>query len=578
MAKNKNNLKFNSKLILLTILLLASFFRLWRLNEVPVSLFGDELDVGYHAYSILKTGKDYSGNAWPLHFHSLAEWRTPLYLYSVVPTVALFGISPLGVRLPAAIFGIIGILGLYLLVKELFKNEKLALISALVLTLSPWHIQYSRAAFEVTELLAFFLIGLYLFFKSFKDGKWLWLSASLLVTTPLIYSTAKLFTPPLLLFLIVVWRKEIFKISQKHLLKAGIFLLLFGGITAYATLYSGGGQRFGYIGVFTDPTVASEIDYARLQDARFRGEVGEGISPKAIDRYFHNKGTYWLDTIIKNYLTSFSTNFLFIKGDPNPRHSIEGVGQFYYIEAIALLLGIIFLYTRVKDKRLKYFLTFCILFGAFPSAITRDGGNHATRLIIQLPIYVIFISYGIYEAINSMKGKTRFLFTFSYIALFLFEFIFYQHYYWSHNPWHSERWWHSGFEEAIKSVKEIEGDYDRVIISMAEEPAWIFFAGWYEYPPEKWHKGFPMENKVLEGFGEISYIDKFYFGAPKEEDGGFYALPKYIDENTVYLAVAKEVGTNLIKEPNRVPPGLKLIKPIAYPSGEPAFYIFTKSQ
>src|SRR3989338_2374980 len=94
------------KRALLVILLVASLLRLWKLDQVPVSLFGDELDVGYQAYSILKTGKDYYGNPWPMHFHSLAEWRTPLYLYSAVPTVAVFGISPLGVRLPPPTFGV----------------------------------------------------------------------------------------------------------------------------------------------------------------------------------------------------------------------------------------------------------------------------------------------------------------------------------------------------------------------------------------------------------------------------------------------------------------------------------------
>src|SRR5258706_15322907 len=110
-----------SNIILAAILLIASFLRLSNLSSVPVSMFGDELDVGYHAYSILKTGRDYSGNFMPLHFQSLAEWRTPLYLYSAVPTVAVFGISPLGVRLPAAFFGILGVWGIYLLVKEIMS-------------------------------------------------------------------------------------------------------------------------------------------------------------------------------------------------------------------------------------------------------------------------------------------------------------------------------------------------------------------------------------------------------------------------------------------------------------------------
>src|SRR3972149_7023875 len=112
-----------SLFLLILIVIIALFLRLYKLDSVPVSLFGDEMDVGYQAYSVLKTGKDYYGNFLPFHFHSLAEWRTPLYLYSAVPTVALFGVSPLGVRLPAAVFGILGIWGFYLLVKELVGYE-----------------------------------------------------------------------------------------------------------------------------------------------------------------------------------------------------------------------------------------------------------------------------------------------------------------------------------------------------------------------------------------------------------------------------------------------------------------------
>ena len=149
----------------------------------------------------------------------------------------------------------------------------------------------------------------------------------------------------------------------------------------------------------------------------------------------------------------------------------------------------------------------------------------------------------------------------------------YQHKYWVHYPWESERWWHAGFKEAIQTIKQIDKDYDRVIISTANEPPWIFFAGWYEYPPDKWQSRFPIGNDVeLAGFGKVSHIDKFYFGSSQD---GLYGLGKVIDNKTLYLAVAKEIGANLIMEPTRTPPELKLIKAIAYPSGEPAFYLFS---
>jgi 4-amino-4-deoxy-L-arabinose transferase-like glycosyltransferase len=568
--------KMGKRKILFLILVLATILRLWRISDVPVSLFGDELDVGYHAYSILKTGKDYSGNPWPLHFHSLAEWRTPLYLYSAVPTVALFGISPLGVRLPAAIFGVLGIFAFYLLIKELTKNEVLALVSAAVLTFSPWHIQYSRAAFEVTQLLLFLILGLYFFFKALKIGKFLWISVYLFVLTPLIYSSAKLFVPFLLIFLLISYRKEIFKISKKYLVWAVVAGVIFGAPTAYSTFFGGGTQRFSYISVFTDPTRETEIGYARLMDAQMRKETGGGLISKVTTRLVHNKYTFWGERILKNYFEAFSTNFLFIKGDLNLRHSIENVGQLYKVEVIALLLGVISFFVLFKDRRLKRLIAFWILVGVIPSAITREGGGHATRLILILPPLVFLISYGLVEGTKLFKKKFRNVFLLGYLGLFVVGFIFYQHNYWVHNPWYSERWWHAGFEETIQTIKELENEYDKIIISNANEPPWIFFAGWYQYTPSEWHKGFPFEEKYIEGFDTMTCIDKFYFGQVGKV--GIYGLPKIMDKKTLYVAVEREVGFNLIMEPERVPSGLTLIKAIPYPSGEPAFYFFEKKE
>lgn len=558
-----------SKRLLILILVIAAFLRLYKLTSVPVSLFGDELDVGYHAYSILKTGKDYSGNTMPLHFQSLAEWRTPLYLYSVIPTVFFFGISSLGVRLPAAIFGIMGVWALYLLVKEITKREDLSLLSTAVLAFSPWHIQYSRAAFEVTELLLFLLLGLFFFFRSLKQENKLWISVVFLTLMPWVYSTAKLFTPMLLVFLFLVWKKQILKISKKNLIKAAIAGLVIGLPITFSTLFGGGTQRFGYVSVFSDPTTIPEVGADRQIDALVRGETGTGLEPKLFDRIIHNKYTFWWNNILNNYFEPFSSNFLFNKGDLNLRHSIEGMGQFYKIEAVALVLGLIYFFSKDNDKKNKYLIAFLILAGVVPAALTRDGGNHATRLILILPPLIFLISYGILEAYKKC-GKW---FGLSYLLFFILCFISYQHNFWIHNPWYSERWWHYGWEQGVKGIKDVEKDYEKVIISMAGEPAWIFFAGYYEYPPADWQKNFPIGNDVnLEGVGNVSHIDKFYFGAL---GGGVYEWGKVLDEKSLYLANASEVKVNLILDPSLTPDDLKLIKSIPYPSGEPAMYLFS---
>jgi len=564
----------STKTLLILIIVVASFLRLWKLSANPVSLFGDELDVGYQAYSILKTGKDYYGNFMPIHFHSIAEWRTPLYLYSAVPTVAIFGITSLGVRLPAAIFGVLGVLALYLLVKEVFGKEDLALTSSAVLAFSPWHIQYSRAGFEVTLLLLLLLLGLYLFFKSLKKGNLLWLSVICLTLTPWVYSTAKFFTPILMIFLFAFWRKEIMGISKKYLLVAGALGLLIGLPIAYSTIFGSGAQRFGYIGLFTDPIIEPEVGVARLEDARARGEKGTGLKPTLPDRVIHNKFTFVGDNLVRNYLQPFSFDFLFNRGDPNPRHSIHNMGELYKVEAIALVLGLIlFFSSKSYEFRTKSLIAFWTLAGVLPAALTRDGGNHATRLILTLPPILFLVSIGITDGIRLVKEKYRAPVMACYLLLLLVCFLLYEHNYWAHNPTYSERWWHYGWGPAVSYIKENEKDYDKVVISMAGEPAWIFFAGWYQYPPDRWQKEFPIgRDETLPGIGKVSHIDKFYFGSP---EGGLYDWGKVLDNKTLYLANAKEVNVNLIMEPLRTPSDLKLIKAVAFPSGEPAFYLFT---
>lgn len=566
----------NTKLVLIGILLVAFLLRIWQVDKVPVSLFGDELDLGYQAYSILHTGKDYYGNPWPLQFHSIAEYRTPLYLYSAVPTVALFGISPYGVRLPAVIFGVLGIWALYLLVKELTEREDLALVSAAVLTFSPWHLQYSRAGFEVTQLLFFLILGLYFFFRGLKKGGWLWLSVIFLILCPWVYSTAKLFVPILMLFLLFIYRKEIIRLPKKYLIYSCIAGIVLGFPLVYSIFKTP--QRFDYISVFSDPTIEAQIGTLRQRDAAMRGSIGTVLNPTIFDKFFENKFVFEGKIILEHYSQALSSDFFFIQGDPDLRQSPAGMGEFYKIEAVSMIVGLILFFAhsagKAENVKLKLLIGFWIIAGVLPAALTRDGGNHATRLILILPPFVFLIAYGIVEGIKLIKQTYRKFAVLSYVILFAFCFVMYLHNYYVHYPWDSQVWWHAGYQEAIQDVKALQGNYKTVVISTANEPPWIFFAAWYGYPPADWQRSFPIGSDVnLSGFGKVSHIGKFYFGSPTI--GGVYNFGKSIDKNTLYLADAKEVNVNLVVEPSRTPKDLVLLKAVAYPSGDPAFYLFT---
>lgn len=559
--------KINLRLII-PILIIAAFLRLWRLGDVPVSMYLDELDLGYQAYSIIETGSDYFGNAWPLHFHSYGEYRTPFNIYTAIPTVAIFGISPYGVRLPSVIFGILSVLVLYLLVREL-GSLRLAEIAALVLAVSPWHVHFSRVALEVSPLIFFVITGLFFFLKSFNNSKYFLISVFLFGLTPWIYSPAKLFMPLFFITLVFLWRKEIIKFPKKLIIYCFIILLLLG-VPLLSVITSGkAGMRFNYISVFSDPTVPTGVNYAREFDAFVRGEAVVGTRPSIFDKFFHNKITFWKDRIVGNYIQAVSSDFLFVKGDPNLRHSAVGVGQFYKIEIIPFLLGLIIFFMKYKDRKIKMLLAFWIILGILPSALTRDGGNHAGRLIIILPPLIFMIAYGVDRGIKFVDKSLKKYVAFLFCVLWVLSIVFYLHNYFVHYPLDSERVWDAGYKEMIDEVKKRLHDYEKIVISNKYESPELYFAAYYPYDPRLWQKG--LESANLEG-AKVSKTGKFYFG----QYGDITEVNKYLDKDTLYIVSAKEVDRNLIRQPSYTPEGLNLVTAVAYPSGEPVFYAFEK--
>ena len=83
-----------------------------------------------------------------------------------------------------------------------------------------------------------------------------------------------------------------------------------------------------------------------------------------------------------------------------------------------------------------------------------------------------------------------------------------------------------------------------------------------------------IENTII-FFISFFLVNNINLSCKISADIGIYGLGNVVDDKTLYLAVAKEIGANLIREPERTPTDLRLLKAIAYPSGEPAFYLFS---
>src|SRR3989338_11518165 len=140
------------KLIIWLIIILGAVLRLWGLGGNPPGLYWDEVSLGWNAYSILKTGLDEHGRFLPIDtFFAFGDYKPPLYIYAVVPSIWIFGLNEFAVRFPSALAGTLLIVVTYLLAKVLLRShlsvrqgetfsDRVATLSALLVAISPWSV------------------------------------------------------------------------------------------------------------------------------------------------------------------------------------------------------------------------------------------------------------------------------------------------------------------------------------------------------------------------------------------------------------------------------------------------------
>lgn len=458
------------KYLIISILVLAAFLRLFQLKTYPVSLFSDEVDAGYQAQVYNKCFTDYFGNKFPFHFHSFADYRTPFYIFSIALVQRFTSDFELSVRLPAAIFGLLTCFALYLLVLEITKSKKTALIALLVSSISPWLIHYSRAGFEVTGMLFCLILGIYFFLKD----KW-FRSILFLAFSAYFYSTAKLFIILLALATFFLFPKKFKSLNLKKILLLLVFTLIIGFPYIKDTLSGKAGFRFSYINIFTDSSLPKNVDYQRYEDSLSSNPNQVGVKTSLNSKIIHNKITQISSKFINNYISSFNTNFLFLEGDTNLRHGPRGIGLLFPFELFLIISGIIVL---SKNKYFPFLITYLLL-SPISFALTNDStGPHATRLILMLPVLIIFIS----ASIDYLSSKSK-IYSLAIIALYIWFFINALHYYLFHYPQISARSWHYGIKQALEISQPLESQYPKMFFSNKYELSLPFFLFYRQYLP-----------------------------------------------------------------------------------------------
>lgn len=509
--------------LLAVVIGIGSFFRLFDLTHLPISLFGDEIDVGYQAWSLITTGRDYLGQFLPTYIHSLSEWRAPLLMYLIAPFVGLLGPTDLAVRLPVALLGSASIYLIYLLGVVIFKNKRTALLSALLLALTPWHIHFSRAAFEVVPLIFLIMLGTYLFLKE----KYF---ASLIpfVLTFYTYSTAMVFTPLFVLSLFFVEKPKLN--LQKNWIRLLLPLIVFLPVV-YNVFFGQAGGRFNLVSIFSDQKIIETVILQRTDP---------WVSKSIVETLFHNKYLAISSAFLNNYLAAFSPQFLFIKGDPQFRHSVSMVGELLIVLLPLFFAGVFFALKNFSEKNNRLLL-FWLLISPIPGSLTVDGGTHATRLFLMLPPLIFISSLGGTYLLSFVSRKLIKPTIFIFLIFLAVSFAGYFHRYSAHYRYESASLWEYGFKNIFTELKPLLPGYDKVYINNTYQPSLLMFLFYTRYSPKDFQKNFitdKVDTYQTPTFHGFAFDQKYFFGESPNLD----ELKTLLTNKDLYLAVQGREG------------------------------------
>ena len=488
LSSSINLKKHPARYLLVGILVVAILLRFVGLGSVPAGLDWDEAAIGYNAYSLLHTGRDEYGVLLPAVFRSFDDFKPPLYEYLDIIPVAMFGLEPWVIRLPSAVFGALAVLGVYFLVCQLLQLASVGVrqrwrwlpaAASFCLAISPWHVHFSRVAFEANlggTLNIWFAVC---FFKGLKTWLWFIPSAFFAGLALYAYHSERLFLPLLALFLVVYFRKAIF--VQRWRLLAPILV----GLVVILPLALLLANPLNWSRVLS----TSSVSNSSLLMARTVVKLNQDLAiGNTVGRYlFDTSYVVYAQKIADGYLSHFSLLWLFVTGD-NERHHAPGMGLLYLADLPFLFLGMYALVRRGKTMAIVLFFWF--LSAPLAASVTNDL-PHAVRTLVFLPTFQIFIAIGWIEAIVWLAARRLQVFQVSLlviVGLYSVNFGYYLDRYYNHMDQEYASSWQYGYRQVFDYLNVHGSEYQQVIISPSLGQPYIFTLFYTGYSPSRYLK------------------------------------------------------------------------------------------
>lgn len=453
----------------LTLTLLAFGLRVVGVTHTAPSPYWEEVALGYDAWSIWQTGRDHHGQAWPVvAFTSFGDYKPSLYFYSVVPSVALFGLNTFAVRFPAIVVSALSVGLTSILAYQLTRSRQIAWLAGLLLAIQPWHWWIGRIGFEVNLATFLMLAGVVTLIRHFQlrqqQTRWVWLGVSVLCwcLSMYAYHGARLLAPVLATWTWVTWidwqavRRRPVSILTPYLLAAimAVLCLLPIVLALQSPVVQ---QRIQETSIFQDPTPVLRANEARAA-------TGNTL----VSRVLYHRWWYRTQDITLRWMSHFSPAFLFIVGDQNPRHSSQYFGMLYPWELVTIFLALLMVTPPLRTRLGGWTLL------APAAASVTTGTPHALRA------FILSIFLALWSAIGTQwlwqlwrqSAPPRLPASWwnqvgvsSFAAVLMLSVLAAWQYWWYIYPSRYAQEWQYGYQEIVTYLNEHAGTNDPIFLT-----------------------------------------------------------------------------------------------------------------
>ena len=533
--------------LLAVITLAGAFLRLWNLRHAPPGIEQDEALGAWMSWCLLHTGRDMSGQPWPIFYaHGIGDSPPTLSFYLTIPFQWLGGLSPVTTRLPGAVAGTLCV-PLLAWVADRMNGPRTALIAGVLLAFSPWHLFVSRFGVGASEcpLEALLPLALLVAAGLLAEGPVRPVLAGLAGLAAGVscygFQIMRIYFP--VLFVLLAWavwpRRNDHKArpgtGRAVLVFAAVFLVFF---LPLAWLH------------LTDPMISRRAEMTRLWS-----ESAPLLTRVAL--------------MLGRYVEHFSPVFLFQRADPMVFFAPQHQGEMHVYEAPLLVAGIGFMLVRLRRSVTARILLALLLAYPVGDIFAQHPGPHTLRSSPGIPSLMLISAYGAVEGGRWLLARSRVAFA-TVAAVLALAFVGlnarYLHWYfvtWDRSP-EVQQTYHADLVEAFAWMRPQLSKWDAIYVTTVgtNQPHSVALVT-LQWDPERWLHEPRATARTADGWevtGKFGPIRFLYGEAWRPELDAMNTDDK--EQHVLFVLRPGELG---LEHPTHV---------ILRPDGQPALWLF----